>query len=117
MDYFSWIQSIDLENPDEVYEQLIWIINQDLAVKQKLFAIDLLVRKSKGKYIANLKNQIKNLSENNQTLKDFKIKYFQKADECKHLQTVLAKKNSEAKNNDVKVKKRYVIKRKLNYGM
>ena len=117
MDYFSWIQSIDLENPDEVYEQLIWIINQDLAVKQKLFAIDLLVRKSKGKYIANLKNQIKNLSENNQTLKDFKIKYFKKADECKHLQTVLAKKNSEAKNNDVKVKKRYVIKRKLNYGV
>ena len=110
MDYFSWIQSIDLNNADEVYEQLIWLINQDLAIKQKLFAIDLLVRKSKGKYIAKLKNQINNLSENIENLKDIKMKYYQKVDECKHLQAVLAKKNSENKNT--LQKKRYVVRKK-----
>lgn len=114
MDYFSWIQNIDLENPDEVYEQLIWIIEQDLEIKQKLFAIDLLVRKSKGKYIAKLKNQIKNLSEKIENLKDFKVKYYQKFDECKHLQNLLEKKNSELKNKSLPQKKRYIV--KINRG-
>lgn len=117
MDYFDWIQNIDLENPDEVYEQLIWLINQNLEVKQKLFAVDLLVRKSKGVYIAHLKKQIKNLSEEIESLKEFRMKYHLKSNECTHLQKVLAQKNFEAKDKNPPQKKKYVVVRRKSKGL